>query len=92
MSAIILEGFIQVPLEDLEAVVQALPVHIELTRQESECIVFEVTRDPADTTRFNVYEEFSSRIGFEHHQLRVKASHWAEVSKSAIRHYKVSEK
>lgn len=45
MSKIVLTGYIEVPTEDLEAVLTALPIHKALTNQEPGCLIFEVTQD-----------------------------------------------
>lgn len=90
MTEVILQGYILVPAEDLKLVLLELPRHIELTRQEAGCIVFQVERDPEDHHRFNVYEKFSNQQAFEAHQARVKQSHWGMITKNVERHYKIS--
>lgn len=91
MSKVTLSGHIEVPTEDLDAVLAELPNHILLTHQEVGCITFTVTRDSASPQRFSVYEEFTDRAAFEKHQARVKASHWGEVTKNVERFYTVTE-
>jgi len=78
-----------VPGEEVAAVVQELSNHIRLTRQEPGCLVFEVTQSREIPGRFDVYEEFESRVAFEAHQMRVKNSIWAQVSENATRHYEI---
>jgi autoinducer 2-degrading protein len=91
LNKTILEGFIVVPEEDLSAVLDELPNHIQLTRNETGCILFDVTQDPLTPNRFTVYEMFSSREAFDLHQQRVKSSIWGEVAKNVERHYKLYE-
>ncbi|NOI64433.1 antibiotic biosynthesis monooxygenase [Vibrio aestuarianus] len=75
MGKVILSGYIEIPENELEVVTTALEKHIELTRQEIGCLVFEVIQSTDDRNRFNVYEEFVDKSAFELHQERVKASH-----------------
>lgn len=91
MARIVLQGYIEVPAADLEAVAGALPDHIRLTRAEPGCLVFEVTQDPDDPGRFAVYEEFASKAAFDHHQQRTQASPWWRVTATAARHYTVEQ-
>lgn len=91
MSKITLSGHIEVPAEDLEAVLAELPNHIALTHQEAGCISFNVSRDTDNPQHFDVYEEFTDKAAFEKHQARVKASHWGEVTKNVERFYTVTK-
>ncbi|WP_078118604.1 putative quinol monooxygenase [Thiosocius teredinicola] len=91
MAKVVLEGIIDVPENDLEEVLNELPKHIELTRREEGCLVFRVDRDAENSSRFRVYEEFTSRQAFEVHQDRVRASRWGRVAVNVRRNYKVSE-
>jgi quinol monooxygenase YgiN len=90
MSKVTLSGHIEVPAEDLEAVLRELPNHIFLTHQESGCLVFTVTRDTKNRHRFDVFEEFTDKTAFEKHQARVQASQWGKVTKSVERLYTVT--
>lgn len=89
MSKVILEGFIDIPESDLDAVKQELINHIELTRQEDGCIIFKVEQDPNNKSRFTVYEEFDSKEAFARHQERVKYSNWGCVTKNVKRTYNI---
>ncbi|WP_137168985.1 putative quinol monooxygenase [Marinomonas sp. FW-1] len=91
MSKVTLSGHIEVPTEDLDAVLAELPNHIALTHQEAGCIAFTVTQDSDNPQRFDVYEEFTDKVAFEKHQTRVKASHWGQVTKNVERFYTVTE-
>ena len=91
MPGLILRGHICIPEEDLPAIVGELPNHIELTRREAGCLVFEVTRDTRIQNLYHVYEEFVDRTAFEAHQERVKNSRWGQLTAEAERHYEVSE-
>lgn len=87
MPKIILEGYIDVPEADLDVVKSELPEHIELTRKEEGCLVFNVEADPKAANRFNVYEEFVSQEAFEAHQERVRESRWGRVTRNTRRSY-----
>ena len=87
MSKVTLTGHIIVSDADMEAVKAALINHIDLTRQEEGCIVFEVTPDPDNANRFNVYEEFTDKESFSKHQERVRNSEWGVITANVERHY-----
>ncbi len=89
MSKIILSGYIVVPETDLPAVAAELDGHIELTLAEAGCLVFEVSQDASDASRFNVYEEFRDEASFRQHQERIRTSRWGRVTTSIERHYEV---
>ena len=91
MPKVTLSGHIEVPANDLEAVLAELPNHIALTYQEAGCLVFTVTRDAGNPQRFDVYEEFTDQAAFDKHQARVKASHWGVVTQNVKRFYTVTE-
>ena len=86
----ILKGFIIVPDEDLAVVKAELPVHARLTRQEPGCMKFEVTQDPDEPNRFNVYEEFVDEPAFKAHQQRVQSSRWGTVTANVQRNYEIT--
>lgn len=90
MSKIILKGYIEVSDEDLDVVMQELPNHIELTRAEAGCLVFNVTQDGENKNRFDVYEEFSDQEAFDQHQVRAGASYWAQVTANVARQYEIT--
>lgn len=75
----------------LSAVVAELPKHIELTRREEGCLIFEVHRDPDKPNIFRIYEEFVDQTAFEAHQLRVRQSVWGQVATDVERHYDVTD-
>ena len=91
VSKITLKGHIVVPEMDMANVLEELPRHIELTRAESGCLVFEVTQDIGIFGVFRVYEEFVDRESFESHQSRVRESRWGAVTKNVERHYEITE-
>lgn len=91
MPKVILKGYILVTDTDLAAVKKELLNHIQLTRQEEGCLVFEVSQDTENSNRFNVYEEFTDSISFESHQKRVRNSRWGEVSENVSRHYQIND-
>ncbi|MEJ2292549.1 MAG: antibiotic biosynthesis monooxygenase [Deinococcales bacterium] len=91
MASVTLRGFILVPDEDMQSVRRELPVHVELTRAEPGCLVFDVTPNENDPNHFDVCEEFDSRAAFEAHQARVESSRWGQVSARVERHYEILE-
>lgn len=90
MTEVILKGHIIVADVDLEAVKSALPQHIQLTKAEQGCLVFNVTLDKYNPNKFHVYEEFTNQAAFDNHQLRVKQSGWGNVTTQVKRHYFIS--
>ncbi len=91
MSKIVLKGYALSSDEDLSVIEAELSKHIELTRQEKGCLVFEVLQDQNNRNRFNVYEEFIDKESFEAHQVRVKSSKWGIVSGNLEKHYHIEE-
>lgn len=51
--------------------------------------MFQVVENPDNPLRFDVYEEFTNRDTFKHHQLRVKDSDWGRVTVNVERHYEI---
>lgn len=90
MGAVILKGFIIVPPSNFAAVKDELDNHIQLTRSETGCLIFEVTQDPLNPCRFDVYEEFADPAAFQAHQARVKSSRWGDITINVERHYTVT--
>ena len=90
MPIVTLSGYIEVPDADLEAVLEYLPRHIELTLKEPGCLSFQVVRCPMNANRFNVKEEFEDQEAFEAHQARIRNSEWGAVTKNVPRHYTVT--
>ncbi|MEN3759997.1 putative quinol monooxygenase [Aeromonas veronii] len=90
MKEIILKGFILVSQNDLMAVKDELDNHIQLTRAETGCLIFQVTQDPLNPCRFDVYEEFVDKVAFQAHQARVKSSRWGKITINVERHYTVT--
>ncbi|ASW82816.1 MULTISPECIES: putative quinol monooxygenase [Vibrio] len=91
MSKVTLKGFILVPESDLELVKNELVNHKRLTLEEIGCITFSVTENSENPLRFDVYEEFTDKAAFEHHQKRVKASNWGKVTVNVERYYEIFE-
>ena len=89
MSKVILSGHIVVIESELASVRNALLIHIEATRAEDGCIVFNVEEHTAEVGRFDVYEEFEDSDAFRFHQKRVRESDWGSITKNVVRHYSV---
>jgi quinol monooxygenase YgiN len=91
MAKVILKGHIIVPDPDIAAVKKELINHIDLTRKESDCLVFKVSQDYDNMNRFNVYEEFIDRNSFAKHQERVRQSTWGAITVNVERHYEITD-
>ena len=91
MPIVTLNGYIEVPDEDLDAVLAALPEHVDATKAEDGCIDFEVLQDKGRPNRFNVSEMFRDIESFEYHQERTASSPWAVLTANAVRHYEVTK-
>ena len=85
--AVILEGYIRVPYEELETIKNKLNEHIEHTLNEDGCLEFDVTQDDSDECIFHVFEKFLDNDAFNLHQARTKISDWGAVSKNVERFY-----
>ena len=90
MAKVTLKGHIIVPDADIASVKAELINHIELTRQESGCIVFEVSQDDNNVNRFDVIEKFTDRESFANHQERVRNSEWGIITVNVTRHYEIA--
>lgn len=91
MPPITLQGYIVVPEGDLDNVLEELPNHIALTRQEPGCQDFMVKQDLNNPNLFHVYETFANRQAFEAHQRRITSSDWAQATTNVERFYEISE-
>jgi quinol monooxygenase YgiN len=90
LSKVILQGYIIVPDADFVKVKKGLETHINLTKQEAGCLIFNVKQDDINNNKFNVYEEFTDQQAFDNHQLRVKKSNWGKITANFKRHYRIS--
>ena len=92
MSNLILTGFmICRTLEEADRVAGLLPAHIQFTRAEPGCLVFEVVRSMSDPVRFAVREIFATKVDFDAHQLRMKDTIWARATQGIPRDYVLTE-
>jgi len=89
LSKVILKGHIIVADSDLIIMQRELVRHIELTKQEPGCLVFDVDQDKKHANKFDVYEEFVDKTAFEAHQSRVANSEWGAVTSNVERHYQI---
>ena len=65
--AVILEGYIKVPHEELETIKSKLNEHIQNTLNEDGCLEFDVTQDDGDECIFHVFEKFLDDDAFNRH-------------------------
>lgn len=84
---VVLEGYIKVPLQELETIKNNLDEHIQNTLNEHGCLEFTVEQDDIDKCVFNVFERFKDKDAFDAHQARVKASDWGAITKNVERVY-----
>lgn len=75
--------------EESDLVARFLPAHVELTRAEAGCLLFEITQKD-DPLVWQVGERFSNEIAFKEHQKRVAASEWGQKMAGIARDYKVT--
>lgn len=87
MAKVVLKGHIIIPKTNRQVILDELKKHIDLTRQESGCLIFQITQDNSDADKFWVYEEFVNKEAFDFHQARVRLSDWGRVSCDAQRYY-----
>lgn len=90
MNQVRLQGHILVPEPDLAAVLGELPMHVDLTRKEAGCPVFEVSRNDSESNRFNVCDAFVDETAFASHPQRVRGSTREAVTKNVERFYQIS--
>lgn len=86
-----LNGYLDIPSERWDAVMEALPLHVELTKGEAGCLKFDVTPSDKIPNRLMVSETFIDRAAFDHHNTRAKASVWAEVTAGIAREFNITE-
>ena len=86
-----IEGHMEIPEEDLAAVLSELPNHASLTRDEPGCIEFDASQRPGEPHILDVRELYENREAFERYKSRSQGSKWAEVTKNVSRHYRVVE-
>lgn len=91
MPKVVLKGHITVSAEDLLAVLEELPRHIALTREEEGCLQFDVEQSSQGPRIFSVHEVFADRLAFDLHQLRARNSAWGKVAVNVERRYTVTE-
>lgn len=87
MAKVVLKDHIIIPKTNRQVILDELKKHIDLTRQESGCLIFQITQDNSDVDKFWVYEEFVNKEAFDFHQARVRSSAWGVVSADVERHY-----
>ena len=88
-SRVMLTGYMDVPSERLNAVKDALIEHINLTRAEKGCILFEVREDDTHPGRFLASEVFENQKAFDAHQNRTRNSDWFNVTEDLPRNYSI---
>lgn len=86
---IYLTGYLDVPEDRRDAVANALPRHIELTRAEPGCLSFEVVLSNDIPGRYLVSEAFTDQEAFDTHQNRMKSSEWFSVTQGIHRDYTI---
>jgi quinol monooxygenase YgiN len=91
MQKIKLEGYLNIPSERYQAVMDALDEHINLTRAEQGCISFNVIPCETVAHRLIVNELFTDQNAFDLHQKRTKASPWAQITENIERSYTISK-
>ncbi|WP_338723713.1 antibiotic biosynthesis monooxygenase [Devosia sp. XK-2] len=75
--------------DECEIVRRHLAEHVRLTREEPGCLSFEVTQTE-DPLIWRVEELFADQAAFDAHQVRTKASEWANKTMFIRRDYAIS--
>lgn len=88
---IYLDGYLDIPPDRQEAVMAALPKHVELTLAEPGCLKFEVMESAETAGRLLVSEIFVDQAAFEAHQTRNRASDWFQITSGIERHFAIRE-
>lgn len=83
----IISGYVDVPKDDLEDFIRALPEHSRLTNAEAGCHYFRVTPDERIAGRFHVEERFDDEIAYDIHMRRTAQTEWADITRNIVRHY-----
>lgn len=85
-----LSGHVDVPADRWDAVMTALPKHVELTLAEPGCISFNVSPCPNTENRLVVGESFEDKTAFECHQARTKTSEWFQATLGIVRNFNIT--
>ena len=80
-----LEGHMELPEDRRDAVLEALPEHVRLTRAEPGCESFEVS---PGADRLDVRESFRDEAAFRLHQARISGTDWEAVTRGLGRDYR----
>lgn len=75
--------------DEADRVKTTMDTHIALTRGESGCLSFEVTRTD-DPLIWTVAERFANDAAFEAHQTRTASSEWARLTSGIERDFKIT--
>lgn len=85
-----LSGLLRCTTADEVGIVETyLPDHINLTRAEPGCLLFEVSQTE-DPLVWRVEELFSDQAAFDFHQQRTRASAWFSATSRITRDYIVT--
>ena len=90
MPKVYISGYIDVPLDRLADVKNAMPDHIRASRSEPGCLFFELTHDADVPGRINVKEAFTSLEAFDFHQENRKDTHWSNITVGITRNFEIS--
>ncbi len=80
-DVVIFAGHVDVPKARRHIIAQALPRHIELSRQEPGCLRFDIEADEQIAGRYHIHEVFKTPADFKAHQNRCDTSPWAAAIK-----------
>ena len=77
-------------IEEADIIKKHLPLHIQLTKKEEGCLLFEVlqTQEPLVWT---VNEIFRNQKAFDLHQTRTQNSDWYQSTKHIQRNYEITD-
>lgn len=87
MTEVTLSGqLLCVSRDEIDAVQRHLATHLELTRAEGGCLLFDITAT-VDPFVWEVDERFLDADAFRAHQARVAESEWGRVTAGIERRY-----
>ncbi len=77
-------------LEEAAAVRWHVAAHIAASRAEPGCLSFDITTTD-DPLTFEVMESFRTRMDFDAHQTRTRASPWFDATRQITRDFRIEE-
>lgn len=90
MTAILLEGYIDIPTDRLPNAQDFIPVHIETLRGKPGCLFFEVKPCHEIENRFLLFAKFQDQCAVDVHIKESFGTQWGKLTRGIPRIYEVS--